>query len=244
MSEYDTNSLRENYHALRDIKKIVEEAGNRGHVIESNLVREYENFLAAAQTDLPDLLQPLNSQEFFSHSGNSRTSYYRYEGILVHISRNLGKLKVRVDEQDETPVTVSKSFHFVADDDLRRILERDYKELQRGIVSGNWKSAIILSGGSIEAILLDLLIRNASTASSSSKAPRESDLNKWDLNSLIEVSVEESLINSGVATLSHSVRDYRNLIHPGVEIRKGLKVEPEEAKIAMNVLDMLIRELS
>lgn len=244
MSDYNINLLRENYHALRDIKQIVEESGNKGHVIEGNLVREYENFLTAAQKDLPGLLQPLNSQEFFSHNGNSRTSYYRYEGILVHISRNLGKLKVRVDEQDKTPVTISKSFHFVADEDLRRILERDYQELQRGIVSGNWKSAIILSGGSIEAILLDLLVRNTPTAVASSKAPRESDLTKWDLNSLIEVSVETNLINGGVATLSHSVREYRNLIHPGVELRKGLKVEPEEAKIAMNVLDMLIRELS
>lgn len=61
---------------------------------------------------------------------------------------------------------------------------------------------------------------------------------------MIEVAVKENLINGGVATLSHSVREYRNLIHPGVEVRKGIKVEPEEAKIAMNVLDMLIRELS
>lgn len=244
MSEYDINSLRENYHALRDIKKIVEETGARGHVIESNLVREYENFLANAEKDLPGLLNSLNSQEFFSHQGGTHTSYYRYEGILVHISRNLSKLNVRVDQQDSTPVTVSKTFDFVTDDELRKILERDYQELQRGIVNGNWKSSIIISGGSIEAILLDLLMRNAAAATSSSKAPRESELNKWDLNSLIEVSVEEKLINSGVATLSHSVREYRNLIHPGVEIRKGLKVEPEEAKIAMNVLDMLIRELS
>lgn len=244
MTEYDTSVLRENFHALRDIKQIVEEAGGRGGVIESNLVKEYERFLDAAQTDLPGLLIPLRSDEFYSHAGGARNQYYKYGGILVHISRNLGKLKVRVDSQDQTPVTVSKSFHFVADNDLRHILDRDYQELQRCIVGGNWKSAIILSGGSIEAILLDLLVRNETVAKSSTRAPKEDSLNKWGLNDLIEVAVKEELINGGVATLSHSVREYRNLIHPGVELRKGLKVEPEEAKIAMSVLDMLIRELS
>lgn len=244
MTEYDKNKLRESYHALVDIKKIVEEAGGGSRVVDGMLVREYQNFLGSTEEYLPGLLLQINPQDFFSHDGGRTTKYYKFDGILVHISRNLGKLKVMVDDQAQTPVTVTKSFHFIGDADLRKILERDYQELQRNIVTRNWKSAIILSGGSIEAVLLDLLTKNITTAQGSTKAPAENDLTRWSLNSLIDVAVEEKMINSGVATLSHSVRDYRNLIHPGVELRKGLKVEPEEAKIALNVLDMLIRELS
>src|SRR5258706_1878481 len=59
-----------------------------------------------------------------------------------------------------TPVTQTKSFHFILNKDLRGILERDYQEIQRNIISANWKSAIILSGGAIETILLDLAQKN------------------------------------------------------------------------------------
>lgn len=241
MADYDRNIVRENYHALNDIKGIFEEKNSIGHCVEGNLVREYEKFLQQATIDLPGLLIGLNTEEFFMHSNSPRSRTYHSEGILVNISRNLSKLKVIVDDSSNTPATISKSFHFISNTDIRKIVERDYLEIQRGIIDSNWKSTILLCGGSIEAILLDLL--NGKNINST-KAPKEADLNKWDLNDLIEVSVDMKLVDAGMATLSHSVREYRNLIHPGAELRKDLKIEPEEAKIALEVLNMLIRELS
>lgn len=244
MQNYDKNKLREYYHSLSEMKRVFDEASSP--VIESNLVIEYDRFLIQAKEDLPELLVDFNKDDYFSHNaqGSSRSVYYRLDGIRAHIGRNLGILKVRIDDASQTPVTETKSFHFITDDQIRKILERDYQEVQRNIISTNWKSAIILSGGSIEAILLDLLLKNEAAAKSSQKAPSEPNLNKWDLNELIEVGVDSKLVGAEVAKLSHSVREYRNLIHPGVEIRSGLKVEPEEAKIAVQVLNILIRELS
>ncbi len=246
MSTTDFSKIRENYHALSGINKVFEDA-TRDHpgTVENTIVDEYERFIQQADKELPGLLVPFNKQNFFSHpfhSGNG--SYYHYNGIKINIARKKKKKKKRVDESTSTPVTQIKSFHFISDNNIRRILERDYQEIQRSIISSNWKSAIILSGGSIEAILLDMLSRDLSRATSSSKSPNEADINKWDLNDLVEVAVEEKFIGNEVAKLSHTVRDYRNLIHPGVEIRKNLKVEPEEAKIAIEVLHILIRELS
>ena len=92
-------------------------------------------------------------------------------------------------------------------------------------------------------MLLDKLSTNESKARSSSKAPKENDLKKWDLDNLIDVAVELKYINIGVEKLSDAVRHYRNLVHPGNELRSGLKIEPEEAKIAIEVLNMIIRDL-
>jgi hypothetical protein len=86
--------------------------------------------------------------------------------------------------------------------------------------------------------------KDAPAALASTKAPAETDFNKWDLNDLIEVALDTKIVTSQVASLSHTVRSYRNLVHPGVELRKGLKIEPEEAKIALQVLNILIRDLS
>jgi hypothetical protein len=135
-------------------------------------------------------------------------------------------------------------FSFIKDGDLKKCLERDYSEIQRAFVSRCWKSVIILSGGAIEAILTDLLLANSSMALASSKAPKQSDITKWDLADLINVSVDASLVSSGVEKLSHPIREYRNLVHPGNEIRTKLTFNSEEARIALEVLNIVHRDLS
>lgn len=225
------------------LARVFDDTTPKSESIASSLVREYERFMDDANKDLPRTLSPFDKNDFLAWEDEGK-GWYESAGIKAHMQRNLGILKTMVDDFSQTPVTEKKSFHFVDDSKLREILERDYQEIQKGIIASNWKSAIILCGGSIEAILLDLLFKNSVKAISSTKAPKKSDLNKWDLNDLVEVAVEEKMIGSEIAKLSHTVREYRNLIHPGVEVRKDLKVKPEEAKIAVEVLHILIRELS
>lgn len=137
----------------------------------------------------------------------------------------------------------TKDFSFIKDKKLREIIERDYSEIVKDLATECYKSVIILCGGSIEALLLDKLKENKQAAKKSNKAPKEGDIEKWDLNDLINVATDIKIIkNPAINKLSHSVRDYRNLVHPGKELRSGLKVEPEEAKIAFEVLNILIRE--
>ncbi|HUB93951.1 MAG TPA: hypothetical protein VMB52_05615 [Verrucomicrobiae bacterium] len=244
MKDTNQDAIREYYHSLKGIKSVFDEATASSHMADGHLVDEYEKFINDVNREMPNLLTPFNKQEFFSHSNGGRSSYYHSDGIRVHLARNLGTLKVRADNVSDTPATETKSFDFITNEELRKIIERDYQEIQRGIISGNWKSTIILSGGAIETILLDVVQKDSPAALASGKAPSETDFNKWDLNDLIEVSLDTKLVTSQVASLSHTVRSYRNLVHPGVELRKGLKIEPEEAKIALQVLNILIRDLS
>ena len=169
---------------------------------------------------------------------------YYADAISGYLSSALARLAIEMDVEDSTPVTESRDFSFVNDADLRRILERDDQEIQRAFISGCWKSVIILSGGAIEAILVDILSSNAPAARSATKAPKKADIRAWDLADLINVAVELDLLTAGVEKLSHSLREYRNLVHPGNEIRNKLLVEREEAKIALEVLNMVHRELS
>jgi len=142
-------------------------------------------------------------------------------------------------------VTQTKEFTFVEDPEVRKILERDYIEIQRAFIAHCWKSVILLSGGAIEAILMDLLLQNPSSARRSVNAPKgKSEISRWDLADLINVSVDLGMVSSGVEKLSHSVRDYRNLIHPGNEIRNKITFNAEEAKIALEVLHIVHRDRS
>lgn len=137
----------------------------------------------------------------------------------------------------------TRAFSFIKDKKLKEIIERDYSEIVKGFATDCYKSVIILCGGSLEALLLYRLRENEQAAKKSNKAPKEEDIEKWDLNYLIDVATDIKIIeNPAIKKLSHSVREYRNLVHPGRELRSRLKVEPEEAKIAFEVLNILIRE--
>lgn len=232
--------------SLLRINKVFEHASPNGENIEESLVNQYEQFIEEANQNSPFLFKPFNKSDYFSHN-NGYGIYYHSSGIKAHIANNLGAIETEAEKTSATSaVTEEVRFDFISNIKLQEILSRDYQDIQKNIIASSWKSAIILSGGSIEAILLDLLTLNENIAKSSSKAPpNKSDLDEWELNDLIEVAIETDLVKEpAIGKLSHSIREYRNLIHPGVELRKNLKVAAEEANIAFSVLKILIRNLS
>ena len=156
-----------------------------------------------------------------------------------------GRLKGTLEEASVTLITEERDFSFVNDNQLRLILKRDFSEIQRAYISTCWKSVIILCGGAIEAILTDLLIANEAKAKASGRAPiNKYDITRWDLSDLINVSLYLKLVSPGVEKLSHSLREYRNLVHPGNEMRNKLTFDAEEAKIALEVLNIVYRDLN
>lgn len=238
----DLSKLRQYYHSILGQQNIFNEwtHPNIDHYPVEILKQEINSLL----NDFPNLVPPFNSQAFFSHSHQGRGSYYNCSGIRSYISSVLGRLKIAIDEPKATPITEKRLFSFVNDPNLRSIIERDFDEVQRAYISKCWKSVIILSGGTIEAILTDLLLQNSAKATSSSTAPKQKDITRWNLSDLINVSVDLNLISHGVEKLSHPIREYRNLVHAGREIREKLTFDAEEARIAMEVLNIVYRDLS
>ena len=137
-----------------------------------------------------------------------------------------------------------KEFSFIKDLKLQRILERDYSEIQRAYAARCWKSVIILSSGAIEAILTDLLLQDPQKATSASSAPRKkTDITTWYFSELIDVCVELKKVGPIAQEVSPAIREYRNLVHPGNEVRTKLEFGEGEAKIAYGVLDMIADRL-
>lgn len=241
--EFDIQKLNKYAATLEGLKGVITDTGQRySNTVNVQLVDEYKRLLDSAETDLPGLLTPFVEDNY--RLRNVHRDIFQADAINLHVITNLSIVKAQLSTASTTPVLVSKDFGFIQSTALRAILSRDYEEIQKSMISSSYKAAIILSGGSIEALLLDLLHKDDQAARASSKAPSESNLDKWHLNELIEVAVDTAKVGGEIAKLSHSVREYRNLIHPGVEVRGDLKVEPEEAKIAVEVLNILIRELS
>jgi len=170
---------------------------------------------------------------------------YRLDVVIPYLSQAIARLEVELEEGTAPPVIEAREFAFVTNSEIRRIVERDYREIQRAFISQCWKAVVILAGGLIEAILLDALSKRQNQAIAAKAAPKGSkDFVRWNLSELIEVVIELGIVSESVAKVSHAVREYRNLVHPGNEFRNRLSVAKEEARIAIEVLHILHRDLT
>jgi hypothetical protein len=127
---------------------------------------------------------------------------------------------------------------FIPDDELRTLIERDRRELQVCLEHDLYKSAMLLSGSIIEALLVNcfLVFQRLNTS--------EQDVLKADLAHLIDWAESDGLITPQTARLSTVVRNYRNLIHPGREYRLKEKVNIHAATVAFHLVDLVIEEVS
>ncbi len=238
------NKLRAIYHSLLEQQRLLTGLDLKGGMdIESASVLSLVNEFEQLKLEFPDLVRPFDPGQYRTFDARGKL-YFNYVGVLSYASMVLGRLKVLIEEPLDTPVTETRQFAFINDANIRKIAERDYDEIQRAYISKCWKSVIILCGGAIEAILTDLLICHDTEAKQAKSAPDKSDISRWGLSELIDVAVELKLVTEGVKKLSHPVREYRNLVHPSNEIRNELRFDAEEARISLEVLHILHRDLS
>jgi hypothetical protein len=195
--------------------------------------------------EFPDLVPSFNSRDHLTHEHRpSNTRFYDVSGIQAYIGVALGRLEVEIEQVNDTPVTEYRDFAFANNAELRKILERDYHEIQRAYISECWKSVINLCGGVIETIPTDLPTRELFEGQRVSAAPGQNngDFSKWSLSILIDVAVEMGLVTGGVEKLSRFLREYGNLVHRGKEIRNTLSFDAAEARIAVRVVNMVHRD--
>jgi hypothetical protein len=238
MKQEQNKKLRAYYHSLVGQQRVLNTLTG-GVLIPFGAVRPLFLELAFLQKDFPDLV-PFDPEQ----SQLEEDSEVNIISVMSMLSMVLGRLQTALEESTDVPVTEKREFAFISNSNLKAIIERDYEEIQRAFISNCWKSVIILCGGAIEAILTDLLLRNKIIALSTKSAPKENDITRWNFSELIDVAVELKLVSVGMEKLSHPLREYRNLVHPGNEIRNKLDFGAEEAKIAVELLHILHRDLT
>ncbi len=157
------------------------------------------------------------------------------------------------------PEPISPDLSFVSSAELREILERDLAELNVARSQGLGKTAktcMVLCGSIVEALLLDRLSRDSPTSIAvASGLPMDlrpkspTNLESWDLNEMVNVATHFSprLLPDDAITGAHQLRTWRNLIHPGREIRearsKRIMPTKERANNAIAFLQFIAREL-
>lgn len=143
-----------------------------------------------------------------------------------------------------------RAFDFIASSELRRIIKRDYRELSLILFpAGAWKSTVVLAGSILEAILVDQLTASEEViqlAKASPKAPKTKRIEKgqWTMYQLINVAADVDILPKDRANaIDVTLREYRNIIHSDVELKKQYSCTEAEASLAKGALDAVCNYL-
>jgi hypothetical protein len=137
---------------------------------------------------------------------------------------------------------------FIKDDVERESIRNDVGATYRALNNNEWKAATILGGAAIEALLHWRLgepnptATQIDAAAATFKAPKSKD--DWVLAHFIPVAEALKLIKPHTAKAADLARGFRNLIHPGVGIRKSQMCDKATALQAAAALEHVIRDLS
>jgi hypothetical protein len=149
------------------------------------------------------------------------------EGMKVELDGVTPRLKEitpqfsEVEKKDELkPLPPPDFLNLKLEVGLGEILSDRWNETQKCLDAGGYLAATILMGSLLEGILLAVLQKYPREVNTSKVAPRDPKTGKikyfaeWSLFDMINVSHDLGWLDLDVKKFSHSLREFRNLIHP------------------------------
>lgn len=129
------------------------------------------------------------------------------------------------------------------------ILHLRIKEIEKCFSAKSPLAVILLAGSTIEGVLLGLAIKHPRVFNMAKSSPKDGNgkvkpFHDWNLAGFIDVAKELGLIQYDTHKFSHSLRDFRNYIHPFEQMSSGFNPREHTAKICLQVLKATIFELN
>lgn len=150
-------------------------------------------------------------------------------------------LKIEVDEISIASLKI--------DGAVTAVLEQRIVEIKQCINNGASLSVIFLCGSVLEGILLGVATNNIKEFNQSTASPKDKNTGKvkqlqdWTLSSFIDVAHDLKFLGLDVKKYGHTLRDFRNYIHPYEQMSSGFKPDKHTAKISWQVLKAAIHDI-
>ncbi len=129
-------------------------------------------------------------------------------------------------------------------------MEQRWAEAEKCVNSGAYLASIIIMGSLLEGLLFSVLMRMPKEANLSKVAPKDSQTGKvkkfqdWSLNDMIEVAHTEGWIDLDVKKFSHSLRMFRNLVHPYEQMVLKANPDQDTCNICWLVVQAAVNDLA
>lgn len=160
-------------------------------------------------------------------------------------SNNLYKTEEEFINQEFEEISIDE---LGLDNAIANVLKSRLQEIKSGFKANAILSIIVLSGSVLEGILLGLAMQNPKIFNQSKRAPKDLEgkiksFRYWSLNDLIEVSYDLKILDENVKKFSHTLRDFRNYIHPHEQLARSFYPNIQTAKISWNVLKLAMEQI-
>ncbi len=168
------------------------------------------------------------------------------------IQTKVSQLKIKDFNSDDD--FINKKFDTVSifktkiEESLKQILESRITEINNCINANANLAAVILIGSTLEGLLLGYAMKFPKTFNASPVAPKDDNgkiktFEKWTLSDLINTANNIGLLEEDVQKHSHSVRDFRNYIHPKKQLTTLFIPDNNTSLISLHVLKACINQL-
>ncbi len=132
--------------------------------------------------------------------------------------------------------------------DVSEILQQRIMEIEQCFSVGAYLSMILLAGSTLEGIFLGIARKYPKQFNTSKAAPKDPSgkvrtFHEWSLSNFINVAEDINLIQHDTQKFSHSLRDFRNYIHPFEQMKSHFNPRQHTAKICLQVLKAAIHEI-
>lgn len=135
------------------------------------------------------------------------------------------------------------------DNSITEILKNRFDEIQKCFNAKASLSVIFLSGSTLEGILLGIASTHIKDFNQANSSPKDKEgnvkrLQTWTLSNLIDVASEIGFLKEDVRKFSHSLRDFRNYIHPYEQLCSHFFPDEHTTKICLQVLKAAIFQIT
>jgi len=132
---------------------------------------------------------------------------------------------------------------------ITNTLKFRFEEIKKCLTADAPLSVIFLCGSTLEGILLGVALKSPKEFNKANSAPKDKEGNvkqfpNWTLNNLIDVAYEVGFLKEDVKKFSHSLRDFRNYIHPYEQVSSKFNPDKHTAKISWQVLKAAVHQLA
>ena len=132
---------------------------------------------------------------------------------------------------------------------VTEILKLRVDEIEKCLSVDAPLSVIFLAGSTLEGILLGVALKYPKEFNQSKSSPKDKDgkvkqYQDWKLSNFIDVAYEVGLLAEDVKKYSHTLRDFRNYIHPYQQMSSRFNPDKHTTKISWQVLKAALFQLS
>ena len=132
---------------------------------------------------------------------------------------------------------------------ITEVLQQRIDEIEKCLKSKSALATIFLCGSTLEGILLGVATKKPYLFNSANTSPKDINgkvlkFQDWNLKNFIDVAKEVEFLNEDVKKFSHSLRDFRNYIHPYEQVKQNCNPDEQTAKICFQVLKAAIHQLT